>query len=206
MRWVQTGPTTAEVRADGITNGGVAGNGAIAWDVYFRIPESVTTLPGISVTPDAVWTNQNPCGFQVVTNAGQPSVPPPPGSGDNGFYINGFCSSAIPTNPVTGDNVLLFTVNFTNCPAGGFIMDLSSGADVFGSGVTDMIDKAGDAFVLPEQNLTDGPACGAPTAVTMSGFDAGTASSAAASSALPLILGGAAVAAGGVFAYLRRKR
>ena len=171
MRWVQTSPTTAEVRADGITNGGVSGNGAIVWDVYFRIPESVATVPGITVTPGSVWTNQSPCGFQVVTTTGLPSVPPPPGSGNHGVYVSGFCNS-VPTTPVTGNDVLVFSVSFTNCPPGGFTMDLSSGAGVFGSGATDMVDTAGSAFVLPDQNLTDGLACGAALAVTLANFTA----------------------------------
>ena len=41
LRWVTTSATTAELRADGLTDGGVPGNGAMTWDIYFRFPNNV---------------------------------------------------------------------------------------------------------------------------------------------------------------------
>ena len=50
--------------------------------------------------------------------------------------------------PVTGSNVLVATVTFAGCPAGssGFVMDLDSGDDVFGTSVSHMVDKNNDAY------------------------------------------------------------
>ena len=207
LRWVTTGATTAELRADGLTNGGVAGNGAMNWDIYFRFPSSVAApYPVVSVVAGPQFVAQAPCGFQTNVSMNLPSAPG--ATGDRGVIINGFCASGVPNNPVTGDNVLVATVTLASCPAAsqGFVMDLASGVDVFGSSVALMVDRNNDAYTFQDSDLTDGTAMCAPTAVTMAGFDAATDSPAPfAAAAWPLLAGAAAVAAGGAYALLRRK-
>lgn len=208
LRWVTTGPTTAEIRADGITNGGTAGNGAMNWDIYFRFPATVASpYPVVSVVAGPAWTGQSPCGFQTNVSMNLPSGPG--GTGDRGVIINGFCGSGVPTNPVTGSNVLVATVTLASCPAGsasGFVMDLDSGDEVFGASVAQMVDKNNSAYTFTDGDLTDGTAMCVPAAVTMSGLDATSDSPAPfAAAAWPLLAGAAAVAAGGAYALLRRK-
>ena len=161
LRWVTTGVSTAELRADNITNGGFAGNGAMTWDVYFRFPVSVAApYPGVSITPGPLFVAQSSCGFTTNVTVGAPSEPG--GTGDRGVLINGFCSSGIANNPVTGSDILVATVNLTGCPGQSFVMDLDTGAAVFGSGVTQIVDTFPDPYVLTAQNLTDGsPICSA---------------------------------------------
>lgn len=205
LRWVTTGPTTAELRADNITDGGIAGNGAMTWDIYFRFPASVPEpLPTVSVVAGPSFIAQSPCGFTTNVSMGQPSEPG--GTGNRGVFINGFCAAGIANNPVTGSNVLVATVTLASCPGQGFVMDLDTGEAVFGSGVTQLADRTGDGYIMTPQDLTDGTPMCAPTAVTMSGFDATTDSPAPfAAAAWPLLAGAAAVAAGGAYALLRRK-
>ena len=210
LRWVTTSATTAEIRADGITNGGVAGNGAMNWDIYFRFPVAVNApYPTVSITAGPAFAAQAPCGFQTNVSMNQPSAPG--ATGDRGVFINGFCASGVPTNPVTGSNVLVASVTLTGCPTGGagFVMDLDSGDDVYGVPVATMVDRNNDAYFFSDSDLTDGsPMCSSPTAVTMTGFDANKANPAAGGvmSLWPLLAGGAAVVAGGAYALLRRKR
>lgn len=206
-RWVTLNATTAEIRADGITDGGVSGNGAISWDFYFRFPGTVAApYPAISITPGSAWTGMSPCTFTTNVAAALPSEPG--AAGDRGVLISGFCTTGVPNNPVTGSNVLIATVTLGSCPTapGGFVMDLASGSDVFGEGVTQIIDRSNDPYTLTDADLTDGEPMCAPTAVTMSGFDATTDSPAPfAAAAWPLLAGAVAVAAGGAYALLRRK-
>lgn len=85
-------------------------------------------------------------------------------------------------------------------------MDLDSGDDVYGTSVATMFDRSNSEYYFQDSDLTDGTAMCAPTAVTMSGFDAATDSPAPfAAAAWPLLAGAAAVAAGGAYALLRRK-
>lgn len=205
LRWVTTSATTAELRADNITNGGTAGNGAMTWDIYFRFPATVPSpYPGVSIVAGPLFLAQSPCGFTTNVSTGVPSGPG--GTGDRGVIINGFCSSGIANNPVTGSDVLVATVTLANCPAQPFVVDLATGADVFGSGVTQIVDRNGDPYVLTEQDLTDGAQMCASTAVTMSGFEASAANPAPLVAAWPLLAGAGALAAGGAYALLRRKR
>jgi hypothetical protein len=210
LRWVTTSATTAEIRADGITNGGVAGNGAMNWDIYFRFPTNVPSpYPGVSIVPGPLFAAQAPCGFQTNVSMNLPSAPG--ATGDRGVAINGFCGSGVPNNPVTGNDVLVATVTLAGCPTGlpnGFVMDLDSGDDVFGVSVSQMVDKNLDAYAFQDTDLTDGPAMCSPTAVTMTGFDANNANPAAGGLAAmwPVLAAGAAVAAGGAYALSRRKR
>jgi len=69
-----------------------------------------------------------------------------------------------------------------------------------------MFDTANNLHLFAEGDLTDGGGLCAPTAVTMSGFDATTDSPVPfAGAAWPLLAGAAAVAVGGAYALLRRK-
>jgi hypothetical protein len=94
-RWVTLSATTAEIRADGITDGGVAGNGAISWDFYFRFPESVgAPYPVITITPGPAWPAMSPCTFATNVAPGLPSNPG--ATGDRGVLISGFCTTGVP--------------------------------------------------------------------------------------------------------------
>jgi hypothetical protein len=205
LRWVTTSATTAELRADNITTGGVAGNGAMNWDIYFRFPESMAApLPGVSIVAGPAFLAQAPCTFVTNVTEAMPSLPG--ATGNHGVAINGFCTTAVPTNPVLGSDVLVATVTLSNCPAQSFVVDLDTGETVFGEGVTQIVDRFGDPYVLAANDVTDGAPMCAPTAVTMAGFDATTDSPAPfAAAAWPLLAGAAAVAAGGAYALLRRK-
>lgn len=172
LRWRATAnPNVAEIRADGITDGGTAGNGAISWDVYFRLPPEVSMpYPTITITPGAVWTTMSPCTFATNITPGMAGVG---GAGTNAYMINGFCTTGVPANPVTGNDVLVATLTFTGCPASGFLMDMDSGDDAFGDRVTDVVDKANLAYFPSDAELTDGGACGNPTAVQLANISAG---------------------------------
>ncbi|MBE2235223.1 MAG: hypothetical protein IAE85_17130 [Anaerolinea sp.] len=206
LRWVTTSSTTAELRADNITDGGIPGNGAMTWDIYFRYPASVPApLPSVSIVAGPLFVAQSPCTFTTNVTEGMPSEPG--SAGNRGVMINGFCTTGIANNPVTGSNILVATVTLTSCSAQGFVMDLDDGVDVFGSGVSQLADRTGDGYLFTDSDLTDGaPMCGSPTAVTMTGLDAASSSAAPfAAAAWPLLAGAAAVAAGGAYALLRRK-
>jgi len=161
LRWVTIDTTTAEIRADGITNGGIGGSGAISWDLYFRFPVAVSApFPVVSIVPGPAWTGMSPCTFATNVSMNQPSAAG--ATGTRGVLINGFCTTGVPNNPVTGSDVLVATVTFAPCPAGGttFVMDLDSGDDVFGAVVADIIDKNNDPFIRSDAGLTDGtPMC-----------------------------------------------
>jgi hypothetical protein len=177
LRWVRTSATTAEIRADGLTNGGTAGNGAISWDIYFRFPVSVSSpYPVVGITAGPAWTGMSPCTFATNVSMNQPSVPGT--TGDRGVFINGFCTTGVPNNPVTGSNVLVASVTFAACPAGsaGFVMDLDSGDDVFGASVADVVDRNNDPFNLSDTNLTDGTLMCAPNTFSLTVTTAGLGS------------------------------
>ena len=161
LRWVTTSPTTAEIRADGITNGGTAGNGAISWDLYFRFPVSVSApFPAVSITAGPAWTGMSPCTFTTHVSMNQPSAAG--ATGTRGVLINGFCTTGVPGNPVVGSDVLVAAVTFASCPAGGsgFVIDLDSGDDVFGVAVADVVDRNNDPFLRSDAGLSDGaPMC-----------------------------------------------
>ena len=111
----------------------------------------------------------SPCSFTTVVASGQPGVG---GVGSNGYYISGFCT-ATPTTPVTGSDVLIATLTFSGCPATGFLMDMDSGDDAFGDEVTDVVDRFNDPYFPSDAELTDGGACGNPTAVQLANITAG---------------------------------
>lgn len=175
LRWVTTSTTTAEIRADGIANGGgQPNNGAISWDIYFRFPNSVSApYPTITAVAGSAWTALN-CAFNAAIDPDEPSGPGL--TGDRGVFLNGSCTSGgTPASSVIGDNVLLATLTFNNCPSvtGGFVMDLDSGDDVYGVPVADMFDRSNDAYTFTDASLTDGaPICASPTAVTLANFTA----------------------------------
>lgn len=191
---------TAVIFADGITNGGTAGNGAISWDIYFTVPTTVG-LADITVTAGSAWTAQCPGSFSISKTAQGQS------GGQNAFYISGVCTVARTGPAVTGSNVEVATLTFgTSCSAtGSFNVNLDVGPT---GDWTDMFDTNNDIYIFPAGSLTDGGSLCAPAAVTMSGFDANSANPAAGvvGSVWPLLAAGAAVVAGGAYALSRRKR
>ena len=75
LRWVTTSATTAEICADGITNGGTANNGAISWDLYFRFPVTVNSpYPVVTIAAGPAWTGMSPCTFATNVSMNQPSA------------------------------------------------------------------------------------------------------------------------------------
>ncbi|MCB0201132.1 MAG: hypothetical protein KDI03_13765 [Anaerolineae bacterium] len=120
------------------------------------------------------------------------------------MIINGFCSSGIANNPVTGDNVLVATVTLDSCPSVPFVMDLDTGEAVFGAGVTQIVDTSGDPYVLTAQDLTDGTAMCGPTAVELTNVQADSASSTVQYGALLALALVAVIVAGAGFVLRRR--
>ncbi len=190
-------PNVSEIVADGITNGGVAGNGAAAFTVWFTVPSNVV-LADIQATAGPAWIAQS-CSFSTAMSS------QPPIGGRNTIQLDGFCTAAASGPRVTGNNVLVATLTFSSaaCTAnpGGFVVDLTAEGEN-----TSLFEPDGTPYIFPPQALTDGGACGAPSAVTMSGFDVASDSPAPfVASAWPLLAGAVAVAAGGAYALLRRK-
>jgi hypothetical protein len=190
-------PNASEIVADGITNGGVAGNGAAAFTVWFTVPSNVA-LADIQAAAGPAWLAQS-CNFSTAMSA------QPPIGGRNTVQLDGFCTTTASGPRVTGNNVLVATLTFSttacNANPGGFQVDLTAEGEN-----TSLFEPDGTPYIFPPAALTDGGACGAPTAVTMSGFDATTGSAAPfVASAWPLLAGAIAVAAGGAYALLRRK-
>ena len=187
-----------DIVATGITNGGVAGNGAISWDVYFVVPTTVASAD-FTVTPGSAWTALCPGSFTVVKSSQGQFL------GGNAFLISGFCTVS-PTGAVTGDNVLVATLTFTgSCSAtGGFDVNLSTGPF---DDSTDMFDSNNELYLFAEGSLADGGGICLPTAVTMSGMEAGSSNAAPfAAASWPVLAGLGTLAAGGVYALARRKR
>lgn len=197
---VENGGSTssAVIFADGITNGGSTGNGAIGWDIYLMVPGTVA-INDFSVAAGSVWTSACPGTFNISKVSQTSTV-----VGKNAFLVSGVC--LVPqTSVVTGDNVEVARLTFSSsCSATGtFDVDLDTGPQ---NDSTDMFDLLGEVYIFPGSALTDGGNLCGPTAVTMSGFDATTDSPAPfAAAAWPLLAGAAAVAAGGAYALLRRK-
>lgn len=191
-------PNSATIYADGITDGGSTGNGAIGWDIYITVPNSIG-LADFTGTVAPVWTSACPGTF-LFNKVGQQSTV----VGHNAFLISGVC--LVPqTAVVTGSNVPVVTVTFaTSCATtGAFDMNLDTGPQ---DDSTDMFDLIGDVHIFPGSSLSDGGDLCGPTAVTMSDFNVTAASPAPfAAAAWPLLAGAAAVAAGGAYALLRRK-
>lgn len=190
---------SAVIYSDGITDGGLAGNGAISWDIYFTVPSTVG-LADFTVTAGPAWVAQCPGSFTVVKTAqGQ-------ASGQNAFYVNGVCTAARSGPAVTGSDVQVATLAFTSSCAttGTFNVNLDVGPT---GDWTDMFDTNNDLYIFPANALTDGGGLCTPAAVTMSGFDANSANPAGAVGSIwPLLAAGVAVAAGGAYALSRRKR
>lgn len=191
-------PLVSEIVADGITNGGTAGNGAAAFTIWFTVPANVA-LGDITATAGPAWIAQN-CNFSTATSS------QPPIGGRNTVQLDGFCTGAASGPRVTGSNVLVATLTFSAaaCSANpsGLLVDLTAEGDN-----TSLFEPDGTPYIFPASALTDGGACGLPTAVTMSGFNANSANPVAVvGSAWPLLVAGAAAVAGGAYALSRRRR
>ena len=161
VRWVFISPSVAEIRADGVQNGGAPNTGAISWDIYVRLPDSVgAPYPTITAVPGPVWMALG-CGFTTKAVSGLPSLAG--GTGNRGFLLVGTCTTGFPASSVTGDDVLLATVTLSGCPESAFTMDLNSGSTVFGAPVSDMFDRSLSPYEFDDGHLVDGQACGPVT-------------------------------------------
>jgi hypothetical protein len=126
---------------------------AVAWDVYFNFDHAQGRLESVEAGP--VWKALD-CGFStnIVTN---PELLPT----TNDVIVNGFCTTRLPQG-VSGDEVLLFALNWADCRQ-GFIVDLRTGAEEFGGPVSDMFDANVDPYEFADDELFDGGACGDTT-------------------------------------------
>lgn len=195
-------PTTtlnvSEIVVDGVTNGGISGNGAAAFTVWFTLPSSVTSS-AFSIEAGPAWIAQN-CNF--TTNVSSQ----PPIGGRNTFQLDGTCTASASGPRVTGSDIVVARVSFSSTVCGafptGFTIDITAEGEN-----TSLFEPDGTPYIFPESALTDGSGCSIPTAVTMSGMEAATNNAAPfAAASWPMLAGLGAVAAGGVYALARRKR
>ena len=156
-------PNVTEIIADGITDGGIAGNGAAAFTVWFTVPSNVA-LGDITAAAGPAWLAQN-CNF-ATTMTSQPPI-----GGRNTVQLDGYCTGAAGGPRVTGSNVLVASLTFSSasCSAnpGGFLVDLTAEGEN-----TSLFEPDGTPYIFPPGALTDGGACGNPTAVTLSNVTA----------------------------------
>lgn len=189
-------PNQVQIISDGITDGGIPGNGAAAFTVWFTLPSNVV-IGDVSVVPGPAFVAQN-CNFTTFM-----SVQPPIG-GRNTIQLDGFCTTTYLGPHVTGSNVLVATLTFSAnaCSAnpGGFLVDITAEGDN-----TSLFEPDGTPYIFPASALTDGGACGNPTAVQLANITAGPV--APMSNALyPALAGAAALlaAAGVAFKGMRK--
>lgn len=156
-------PNVTEIIADGITDGGIAGNGAAAFTVWFTVPPNVA-LGDITVVAGPAWLAQN-CNFTTSLVAPAAATVP------NTYQLDGFCIVGAGGPRVTGSNVLVATLTFSaaSCSAnpGGFLVDVTAEGEN-----TSLFEPDGTPYIFPPSALTDGGACGNPTAVTLSNVTA----------------------------------
>lgn len=156
-------PNVTEIIADGITDGGIPGNGAAAFTIWFTVPSNVA-LADITAAAGPAWLAQN-CNFST-TMTSQPPI-----GGRNTVQLDGYCTGAAGGPRVTGSNVLVASLTFSaaSCSAnpGGFLVDLTAEGEN-----TSLFEPDGTPYIFPAGALTDGGACGNPTAVTLSNVTA----------------------------------
>lgn len=159
-------PNVTEIIADGITDGGIPGNGAAAFTIWFTVPSNVV-LADITAAAGPAWIAQS-CNFST-TMTSQPPI-----GGRNTVQLDGYCTGAAGGPRVTGSNVLVASLTFSSasCSAnpGGFLVDLTAEGDN-----TSLFEPDGTPYIFPAGALTDGGACGNPTAVTLSNVTASPA-------------------------------
>ncbi len=157
-----SGPSTLHVRPiDATTSQVVVKNlgtapgakPAVAWDVYLNFDHALGRLASVEAGPD--WLAMD-CGFStnIVTN---PEYLPT----TNDVIVNGFCTTRLPAG-ISGDEVVLFTLNWADCKQ-GFIVDVRTGAKEFGGPVSDIIDVDVNPYEFSDAELFDGGACGDTT-------------------------------------------
>lgn len=183
----------------------VSGDGAAGFNAMVVYDHTKMTLASVAV--GSSFASLTPCSFTPLT---------PTNTGGDYDFFSGSCT----VNPGTGvlGSFTLASLTFTKVAGaadGNYPVNLVTGVTQFGTSYTAIYDSTpdvpspGDTYFLPDGSLTSGEArfgssC-TPTAVELSGFDANNASPAVAS-AWPLLAGGAALALGGGYALLRRKR
>lgn len=136
------------------------GNGAIGFTVYIEYDHTKGTLS--SVTTGAAFAALG-CGFSTLRTE----------LGGSAAQIDGTCQSSIPTAGVAdpGD-IVMATLNWT-CVA-PFLVNVAAGPSG-GTALTEVFDPNFNEYFVPENQLTDGGACGEPTAVTLNALNAGSA-------------------------------
>lgn len=156
-------PSVTQFIANGITDGGIPGNGAAAFTIWFTVPSNIG-LADISSAAGQAWIDQN-CGFATTLTA------QPPIDGRNTFQLDGYCTGIAAGPRVIGNMVQVATVTFSaaSCTANqsGFsVRPVADGEN------TSLFEPDGTPTIIPAERMWEGGGCGNPTAVTLSNVTA----------------------------------
>lgn len=198
--WLQIRPIDAATSQIVVQNLGTApgANPAISWDIYLSYDHSKGRLA--NVTPGSEWVAMD-CDFVANLNDGQAPMP-----SINDVMINGFCTTRIPDG-IVGQEVVVATLHWSDCRE-GFVVDLRTGVNEFGAPVTDFIDNSNDPYILSEEELFDGGACGDATVGLQTTLDNPIPQPSPLLTSAPLLaaaVGTLLVIAGGAIILLRRR-
>lgn len=187
---VECGTGTSSNQAVAITAQNVGANGIAGFDLNVQFDHTLLQLDSVEKGSD--W-NAFGCGNFISVGF------------DDGTYawITSACTTAPGSPALTGSNLEIARLNFSKV-GGGDIGPYSVTLNTTGVGVpTGLI---GPDNVKAEATSGQLLVACTPTAVELSDMSANSASPATALALWPLLAGGAAVAAGGAFVALRRKR
>ncbi len=128
--------------------------------------------------------------------------------GVNDVFLSGFCTTKI-TAGVTGDELVLATLDWSNCRS-GFLVDLRSGNSEFGKQLTGIVDVSlAEEKPVPDADLFDGGACGDTTVglqTTMDNPLPQASPLATSAPTLALLVGGVILATAAIAAFLRMRK
>ncbi|MFZ1241206.1 MAG: hypothetical protein WAW20_21225, partial [Anaerolineae bacterium] len=125
----------------------------------------------------------------------------------NDIMINGFCTTRIPAGLVK-DVLVIATLHWADCRE-GFVVDLRTGAQQFGEGVSDIIDVNNEPYTFTDADLFDGGACGDQTEGIQTTIDSPVAQASPLATSAPilaLLVGGIILLAAALIAFLRTRR
>lgn len=203
------GPTTLSVKPIDATSSQIIAHNvgtnpgaqpAISWDIYFNFPQSRGRLVGITPGPD--WEALD-CGFTTNISTSETSA----ALAANDIMINGFCTTRIPAGLVK-DVLVIATLHWADCRE-GFVVDLRTGAQQFGEGVSDIIDVNNEPYTFTDADLFDGGACGDQTEGIQTTIDSPVAQASPLATSAPilaLLVGGIILLAAALIAFLRTRR
>ena len=191
-------PTTSELVAYNLGNGS-SGLPVVAWDVYLNFDHTKGRLAKVS--PGKAWTALD-CGFSVNVVDGTGTF------GVNDVFLSGFCTTKV-TAGVTGDEIVLATLDWSNCRS-GFLVDLRSGNSQFDKQLTGTVDVSlTEEKPVMESDLFDGGTCGDTTEGIQTTIDNPLPQASPLATSAPilaLLVGGVILAAAAAAAFLRLRR